>query len=214
MKPNVTIRVACPGSQDVAAESYEGRTINVLATVYENDFKDHESLIEAGLNIPPHIYDAMRGMIQGAVANRIEITEDITAYSCYRHPLGVSRSEQEYKAQNLNKTGVGSQPIQGEVSKVCFQPCEDLEKLRDQSGKGPDHCLDCPIKDLNEDLFLVSLGPVYNPEVIEANINGEKRAVTCGGHCPHARRCLSYNRCLSEFPQKDNEDPIDYDSKS
>jgi hypothetical protein len=244
MKPNVTIRIACPGSQDVAAETYTGPTINLLVTIHEEYNLREQIHAICRMSLPEYILSAFNAMISSDHANRIEIMEGITMYSCYRHPRseGISKEEKEYNAVQI-KSGAGSQPAQAwdekefrskygarprdysltsservelcfqtcpgrsictkgtcgpdcpqewpEVSKVCFQDCEDLAKLRDQDGNGPKHCLDCPMKDLDEDKFIV-------------NVSGEEnKGVPCKGHCPQKHVCAQADRCLADpFPTK------------
>lgn len=198
MKPNVTIRITCPAGADVDPQKYEGQTIHLVASVFEESFQMFNDsglaqIEKLGLVLPDHILVAFRSMINSDHSNRIEILQGITSYACYRRP----RSEQQ--PDDLRTPDLTVDPDDGDkvmevsqqVSKVCFEDCPGKGYAQQQNG-GPDiklPCYDCPIADVKQ------------PDTFS---NANPHASTCNA-CPHQRKCRYYNRCLSFHPLSESE---------
>jgi hypothetical protein len=182
MKTNVTIRIAYPGAADVDRSTWTGPTVNILIAVPQSDLLtnsvvDFEELFR--VSIPPSVYFLFREMIESETDNRAEIMIGTMSYACYRQPLN-----QEQPIRTPNLAGDDVDKYIDKISKVCFNPCPDLELIQTLS---PDEtrCNDCPIKGV-EDAFknsdphgdgLVAFSPV------------------CGNHCPYPVTCRRDKEC-------------------
>lgn len=184
MKPNVTIRIKCPGSADVAAATYDGPTIHLIATVHEVDLQalSHPDFIDQyGIFLPRHIYQAFEAMIDSQDTNRIEIMQGITMYSCYRQPIEKPVQVEEdgegpgyYEARAL-KLPRNYALTKEQRQELCFTTCRN----RSICTRGV--CSnDCP-----------QVWPAKDPETDQGNdTDGTPLHPPCGNHCPTARVCV------------------------
>lgn len=190
MKPNVTIRIQCPGSKDVDAEKHEGHTFNILASVDEEFFKGLNACaasIELSFlrtALPGHIFDAFRGMIFGSNENRIEILQGITTYSCYRKPVE--------KVVLSGGDGTRLSDVPGEIlKKITIQPfrsCGNCFGNKWKQCQSDARCRDVAAVNSSDD----SRGDTINGAIIPAS------EVPCGNHCPSMRLCFRSHKCMGD----------------